>query len=353
MPRTDAFVAEVAVDLVHALQPAHDQTLQVKLRCHAQVQVQVQGVVVRGERLGRRAAGDVMHHRRLDFQEATGIEPLADGTDDARALDEDLARFRRDDQVDIPLAIALFHIRQSVPLVRQRTQRLGQQAQGLGLDRQFPGAGPGQTALDADDVADVPALEGVVSLAQRIGLQEQLDAAGLVLDLHEAGLAHHPLGHEATGQPDVPARAFQRLDRPQFGIAVLGLQVAGVVVAAEVVGERDALPAQGRQFGAALGDEAVLVGRRRGADLVGHGGRGNSRNGECRSGPWPRCFDAFVWRSIAATGRSYRVTRRPVRRRCVWRRLPGRISGWPRRTRPGRRPAPSGCPNAPRRCAGP
>ena len=43
------------------------------------------------------------------------------------------------------------------------------------------------------------------------------------------------------------------------GVGVLGLQVAGVVVAAEVVGEGDALPSQRSELRAAFGDQAVFV----------------------------------------------------------------------------------------------
>ena len=78
VPGADAFVAEVAVDLVDALEAADDQALEVQLRRDAQEQVEVQRVVVRGERLGGGAADDVMHHRRLDFEEAARVEPAAD-----------------------------------------------------------------------------------------------------------------------------------------------------------------------------------------------------------------------------------------------------------------------------------
>jgi hypothetical protein len=43
--------------------------------------------------------------------------------------------------------------------LRQRPQRLGEQADLRALDGQFAGARAKQRADDADDVADVPALE--------------------------------------------------------------------------------------------------------------------------------------------------------------------------------------------------
>ncbi len=51
----------------------------------------------------------------------------------------------------------------------------------------------------ADDVADVPALEGVVhDLAQRFLLQEDLDLAGAIGQLGEARLAHDALEQHAA-----------------------------------------------------------------------------------------------------------------------------------------------------------
>ena len=276
VPGRHALVAEIAVDLVDPLQPTDHQALEVQLRGHAQVQLQVQGVVVGDEGLGRGTAGDVMHHRRLHFQEAAAVEPFAHRAHDPRALDEHLACLGGDDQVDIALAVALLHIAQAVPLVRQRPQRLDQQAQRGRFYRQLAGAGPGQPAFDGDDVAHVEGLERLVGLAQGVGLQEQLDRARFVHQLGEAGLAHHPLGHQPAGHGHTARRRFQRLGRPLPGIGELGLQVAGVVGAAEIVGESHALGAQGGELGPALGDQVVLVGvRGRGGGFVGWGHDGD------------------------------------------------------------------------------
>ena len=92
--RGEPFVAEVAVDLVDALQPAHHQPLQIQLRRDAQVQIDVQRVVVRDERTRRRAAVERLHHRRLHFDEAARFQLPAQRRDDARPRDEHLAHFR-------------------------------------------------------------------------------------------------------------------------------------------------------------------------------------------------------------------------------------------------------------------
>ena len=57
VPRADAFVAIVAVDLEHFLEAADGQPLEVKLGRDAHVHLLVERVVVRDEGLGRRAAG--------------------------------------------------------------------------------------------------------------------------------------------------------------------------------------------------------------------------------------------------------------------------------------------------------
>jgi hypothetical protein len=173
-----------------------------------------------------------------------------------------------DDQVDITLAITLLHVAETMPLVRQRAQRFGQQAQYVGLHRQLAGLGAGQYAFGSHDVAHVPALERFVARAQRPGLKKQLQAPAHVLDLDEAGLAHHALGHEATGHAHATRQRFELLRGPCFRVGVLGEQVAGIVDALEVVREGDAFGAQGFQLAAALGDQVILVDSRKG--FVGH-----------------------------------------------------------------------------------
>ena len=81
--RGNAFVAEVAIDFVDALQPAHDQPLQIQLRRDAQVQIDIERVVMRDERPRRRAAIERLHHGRFHFDEAARFELAAQRRDDA------------------------------------------------------------------------------------------------------------------------------------------------------------------------------------------------------------------------------------------------------------------------------
>jgi hypothetical protein len=72
-----ALVAEVARELVHALEPAHDQPLEVELVRDAQVELHVERVVLGHERPRERAAVERLQHRRLDLEEARASRSLA------------------------------------------------------------------------------------------------------------------------------------------------------------------------------------------------------------------------------------------------------------------------------------
>jgi hypothetical protein len=112
--RRDAFVPEVAVDLVDALDAAHDQPLEVQLRRDAQIEPHVERIVMRDKRSRRRATRDRLHHRRLDLQVTLGIHRLPQCLDHLRAHAEyALCRFV-DDQVEVALPVARFLVLQPV-----------------------------------------------------------------------------------------------------------------------------------------------------------------------------------------------------------------------------------------------
>ncbi len=237
VPRGQPLVAEIPVDLVDLLEPADDQALEVELRRDAQEHLHVERVVVRDEGPGRGAAGNRLHHRRLHFHEAAIVELPAQLAHELRARAEHGARIVVDDEVDVALAIARVDIREAVPLVGQRSQRLRQQAQRGDLHRQLAGARAEQRALGAERVAHVPALEIVVDAGQRRRLQEQLDAPARIRERREARLAHDALGHHAARDGHADRGGLELFGRRH---GVRGLQRARVVRAAEIVGIGDA-----------------------------------------------------------------------------------------------------------------
>ncbi len=252
VPRGHALVAEVAVDFEDLLEAPDHQALEVQLRRDAQVHRQVQRVVVGLERLGRRAARDHLQHRGFHFEEAALGEELADVGDDLGTHAEGLAGFLVDDQVDVALTIALLGVGQAVVLVRQRAQRLGQQAYLLHVHEQVALVGALHGALGADDVAQVPGLDlGQGLFRQGLAIHIHLDARAGVLDDHEGATVEH----DAPRHLDRDALRFQLFP----GLVRVVLQdVASQAVAAEVVGEDIALGALGGKFFLALGDQAVF-----------------------------------------------------------------------------------------------
>ncbi len=206
---------------------------------------------------------------------------IADRGDDAAAGEEGEARFLVHDQVDVALAVLQFLVGEAVELVRQRAQRLGQQADFGGLDGQFAGLGLHQGADDAEDVAEIPGLEvGIDILAEPVAGDVDLDAAGEILQRRERGLAHDALEHHAAGHLDLDRQAFQFFGRL---VAVAIKQLERGVLALEVVGEGFPGLAPCGELGAALGDELVFVLLDRGL-LFGVGHFCSLETGGCRQG---------------------------------------------------------------------
>jgi hypothetical protein len=161
-------VSEVAVELEDPVHAAHDQSLEIELGGDAQVEVEVERVVVGDEGARERAAGDGLHHRRLDLEKAARREEAAEGP--CRSS----ARFRKTSRVSgwrarsrIALAVAALDVLQAVPLLGKRLQRLGEVAHGLAatvssfvLVRKSP-------SFDADQVAEVELAETAPSASSR------------------------------------------------------------------------------------------------------------------------------------------------------------------------------------------
>ena len=122
----DALIAKVAIDLIDAVQTADRQPLQVEFRRNAQVEIEVERVVVGSKWARHGAASDGLHHRRFHFDVAASVEVSADGLNNAAALDENFAHLRIDEQIEIALAVAQLNIGQPVPFLRQRQQALAQ-----------------------------------------------------------------------------------------------------------------------------------------------------------------------------------------------------------------------------------
>ena len=82
-------------------------------------------VVMRFEWPRRRTAGDVLKHRRFDFEETAILEKTADFRKHQRAGDKQRGAVRVAHQIEVALAVFRFAVGKAVELVGHRAQGLG------------------------------------------------------------------------------------------------------------------------------------------------------------------------------------------------------------------------------------
>ena len=196
-----ALVAEVAAQLVDALEPADDEPLEVELGRDSQVEVLVELVRARDERVGERAAVARLEDRRLDLDEAVAVEVAADRSDHARAHLEVAARVLAHQQVEVALAVAGLGLGHPVVGVGQRPADLGEQLELGDGERRLAALRLGGNSGDADDVPEVE-----IDRPGAILGDEQLDLPGAVDEVEEDELPHVAPSHDPSGDPPSLAR---------------------------------------------------------------------------------------------------------------------------------------------------
>ena len=180
----DALVAEVLADLVDALEAADDQALQVELGRDPEVEVPLEVVPPRHERLreraSRAAAAPVSRPRR------SPPRPGGAGSPPRRGCGGGSRRRLVHQQVEVALAVAQLDVREAVEGVRQRRAVLCEQLELGHLERRL--ARLGRMARHADHVAEVDIDPG----------REQLDPAASVDEVEEGDL---PISRRASTRP--------------------------------------------------------------------------------------------------------------------------------------------------------
>ncbi len=220
VPGVNPLVAIDATQLVHPLDPADQQPLQVQFQRDPQKQVDVQRVVVGGERAGGRPAGNGVQRRPLDLDKPLAGQRAANRLHDLRPPQEPLPNALAVDQIDIAHPLPHLGIGQPLVLCRRRLQRFAEEVQRFGEDRQFAGPRAAQFAVDADQIAQVETLRQGPTLLADLPLAEQyLQLARPVADVEEDRLAGAALEHDAAGGADlrtvlplVPLALGRRLD---------------------------------------------------------------------------------------------------------------------------------------------
>ncbi len=213
VPRGDPLVAEVAVDLVHAVEPADDEALEEQFRGDAEVEVQIEGVVVGGEGLGGGPAREGLEHRGFHFEVAPGVEKRTQLAQEARPQLEDVPNLGVAEEVQMALAmprLGVLELEKPLPLagldlggvemfLRKGAEALGQEDESGRLQGQLTRAGPEKGALHTDDVAQVQEPEGLpAGLADPILLEIGLEPLAAVGEIQKAGLAVLPDGKDPS-----------------------------------------------------------------------------------------------------------------------------------------------------------
>ncbi len=216
----NAFIAEVASDLVDALQPADEQALEVQLEGDSQVQVLMELLVVGRERSRRRPAVERLQDGRLHFDEVHPVEKLAQGGHHPRPRQENLTDLGVDRQVGVALPVAGFRIGEGVmddALAvdqlffgrRQRRQRLGQHAELLDVQGGFAGTCAEHEPGGLDEISQVEGLleEPIGFGPDVVRFEVELQQAGAVLEVGKGGLAHDADRTQPTGQDGLDGAA--------------------------------------------------------------------------------------------------------------------------------------------------
>ena len=194
-----ALVAEDASHLVHPLQAAHDEPLQVQLRGDAHIHVDVLRVVMGDEGTGVGAAGDGAENGGLHLHKAQIVQIAAQKRHEPAADLKVSLALGVHDEIHIPLTVAHLLVREAVELLRQGLQGLGEQGDMLGAHAHLALFRAENGALHAHNVADVVLFEAVILLLiHLVPTGVELDAAGLILQVAEGHLAHAALGHKAA-----------------------------------------------------------------------------------------------------------------------------------------------------------
>ena len=156
--------------------------------------------MVRRERARQRSAVERLQDGRLDLEEAVVVERAADRGDDPGARGEELARLLVGDEVELAAAVARLDVLEAVELLRRRAQGLREQRPVLDAQGQLAAARHEGDAVDADEVAQVEAEQGLHRLgAEDVGARLQLDAPAAVDEVQERHLALAAAGGEAAG----------------------------------------------------------------------------------------------------------------------------------------------------------
>ena len=225
-----ALVAEVLRQLVHLLQPADDQPLQVELVRDSQIEILVEQVRVRHERLGEPAAVARLQDRRLHLDEALAVEVAANRGHHACAEDGLAPRLLVHQQDEVPAPVARLDVGDAVEGVRERRADAREDLDRIDVDGRLAALGLRRRPGHSDDVAEVD-----VDLSGPLHVAEELDAARAVDEVEKDELPHVAPAEHPSGEPALRGSGLAVRERLR-----LRADECDLVAVAEVLGRAHA-----------------------------------------------------------------------------------------------------------------
>ena len=214
MAAVHTFVAEVTANLINALETTYDESLQIKLCCDTEVEINVESIVMSDERTSACATRNLLEYRSLDLGEASLVKDLAHGAHDLGTLQEHILHAIVDDEVKITLTIAELWIIETVVshtiLVlhdRKRTDRFREDCEFRAMNADLASLCAEYITLHAHKVANVEKLLEHCIVHHRIlwiwteGIARHIDLHTTlrILQLHESSLTHDTAAHDTSG----------------------------------------------------------------------------------------------------------------------------------------------------------
>ena len=156
-----------------------------------------------------------MEDRSLDLEVPAVIQEAPHLADDLAPFDENVANVLIDDEVHVSSPVPNLDVGQTVPLLGERQETLGEERQLRRQDGELTGTRPEHDAFDTDEVPDVEQfVELEIPLRKLVLLGVDLDAAATLVDRQEPGFSERTVRDDPAsphGRSRVTRRALHRI----------------------------------------------------------------------------------------------------------------------------------------------
>ena len=202
--RIHPLISEHSSQFIDTIQPAYDESLQIKFVGNTQLHIQIQRVVVCFKGSGVGAAGDHGENRSFHFKIAPVIQELSDAFNDHSSLAEYLPYVFIHDEVHISLTISHVRIGQTVEFFREDLYGFREKHDFRRSDGDLPRLRPEYRTFNSHDIADIIGLKNLIFFRRNIvSGHEALNSALPVLNVDKRYFAHDAFRHNTAGDRHV------------------------------------------------------------------------------------------------------------------------------------------------------